>query len=72
MMTRMAEALGYDENGNADRLLAVDDAVKIEHGFWRRGSGETVCERCGMSFNLHPKVQGALWLTRTCEGLVKL
>lgn len=71
MPTAMAEALGYDEMGNAPKLLTTDDALAIWEGSWRRASGDVIC-RCGANFYSHPRCQGALWLVRTCEGLVKL
>ena len=73
MHTRIKEAHGYDEHGNAEHLLAPRDRVALEDGTWNRADGEVLCEICGLPFRLHPHVQGALWLRRTCvDGLVKL
>lgn len=71
MPTFMREALGYDEMGNNPALLTRDDALALREGTWRRAAGETLC-RCGAAYYVHPPCQGALWLVRTCEGLVKL
>lgn len=69
---KMRTAFGYDAFGNSDRLLAETDRVAIEAGVPRAG-GMVVCDVCLCTYNNHPPVQGALWLTRTCNaGLVKL
>ncbi len=69
---KMRTAFGYDMYGNSPLLLAAHDKKEIERGINRAG-GEVVCTNCGCSLNLHPKVQGALYLTRTCTyGIVKL
>jgi len=72
MTTEMATAMGYDEAGNCAKLLARVDAEALEAGDFRRVAGEARCPRCGSAYRLHPPVQGALWLTRGCDGLVKL
>ena len=73
MTTNMAAALGYDSMGNNEVLLASCDAAILEAGTWKRVSGDVVCSRCSMPYRLHPPVQGALYLIRTCDnGLVKL
>lgn len=72
--------LGYDEYGNNEKLLHPDDKAIIEgeavNGRYGssgvpRAGGDYTCD-CGMIFYHHPKVQGALYLTRTCVGIVKL
>lgn len=67
---RMKNAFGYDEQGNCESLLANVDKERLEKGDWIRTSGESVCS-CGSLNRHHPPVQGCLWLTRTCDGLVK-
>jgi hypothetical protein len=73
-------SLGYDEWGNHAGLLHPDDKQRIDgetpNGRYGntgvpRAGGEAVC-KCGFIFYLHPPVQGALYFTRTCEGIVKL
>lgn len=65
--------LGYDDLGNAPHLLHPDDKAKLDRGdYLRRTSGECLCPKCEMPYRLHPPVQGALWLNRGCENLVKL
>ncbi len=71
MTTEMQRHLGYDEDGNHPDLLAPADADALENGTWRRADQAVECV-CGSAFWTHPRVQGALWLVRTCEGLVKL
>lgn len=66
----MRDALGYDEWGNNEALLAPVDKQALEEGTWMRAAGSMLCE-CGIEYRLHPKVQGCLWLTRTCLGLKK-
>jgi hypothetical protein len=63
--------LGYDSLGNAPHLLCPNDKIAIESGDYKRVGGEALCT-CGLPYNLHPPVQGALYLTRSCQGLVKL
>lgn len=70
MTTAMKEAFGYDDLGNAPRLLAEMDRLDMERGIKRAGGG-VICS-CGVLYHNHPPVQGALWLTRTCQGLFKL
>lgn len=67
---KMRQAFGYDDAGNAPSLLADRDRREIERGV-PRASGMVVCV-CGVQYNRHPPVQGALWATRTCTGIVKL
>ncbi|USN15964.1 hypothetical protein PAPPERLAPAPP_02230 [Brevundimonas phage vB_BpoS-Papperlapapp] len=67
----MRESLGYDQNGNAPHLLAEADRHYIDEVGVPRAGGDVVC-RCGFSYYQHPAVQGALYYTRTCEGIVKL
>lgn len=67
----MRESLGYDANGNAPHLLAEMDRRLIEEVGVPRAGGDVVC-RCGFTYYQHPAVQGALYLTRTCAGIVKL
>lgn len=65
---KMREAFGYDSFGNCDRLLAeADRDVDVP-----RAGGDVVCRVCGVKYYAHPAVQGKLWATRTCEGIVKL
>ena len=65
------ENLGYDAHGdNPDLLLPADRAVIMSGGV-RRTGGAVLC-RCGLYYHQHPCVQGALYLLRTCEGIVKL
>lgn len=73
MTTKMREAFGYDEFGNCPKLLCKADREVINHGVWGRAGGTVLCTVCGCTYNIHPAVQGALWLTRSCDaGLVKL
>jgi hypothetical protein len=65
---KMREVFGYDSFGNCDRLTAeADKDVDIP-----RAGGDVVCRVCGVKYVHHPAVQGRLWATRTCEGIVKL
>lgn len=66
---KMREAFGYDSFGNSPQLLAEADRLALLD--LRRAGGDVVC-RCGVKYVNHPAVQGALWATRTCEGIVKL
>lgn len=68
---KMREAFGYDCMGNSPKLLAEADRIALEAGV-QRASGDCECLVCGVDFYRHPQVQGALWATRTCEGIVKL
>lgn len=68
---KMRTAFGYDSFGNSDVLLAEVDRLSLDAGISRAG-GTVVCRVCGVTYNAHPSVQGALWATRTCEGIVKL
>lgn len=70
MTDKMRTALGYDEMGNAPQLLARCDEDVMPR--INRASGDVVCAVCGVKYYNHPPVQGALWATRTCEGIVKL
>jgi hypothetical protein len=73
-------SLGYDDWGNNAELLHPNDKAVI-HGeavngrYGKTGvpraGGDNVC-KCGYIFYQHPPVQGALYFTRTCEGIVKL
>lgn len=68
----MLQNLGYDWMGNNFDLVAEADRRYIEqHGIVRAGQ-DVVCSKCNMEYRLHPKVQGMLYLTRTCEGIFKL
>lgn len=67
---KMREAFGYDMLGNSPTLVAAADEVVLERGI-NRAAGTVMCS-CGVTYNLHPPVQGALWATRTCEGIFKL
>jgi hypothetical protein len=64
--------LGYDEMGNAAHLLTEVDRYALEKGDFIRADGNARCCVCDYPLNQHPPVQGALWLTRSCWGLVKL
>lgn len=73
-------SLGYDDMGNNPSLLHPDDKAMIDgdkpNGRYGctgvpRAGGDSVC-KCGYINYMHPPVQGALYLTRTCEGIVKL
>lgn len=73
MTTAMATAMGYDQHGNAPDLLSPKDAAALEDNDWKRADGNAICWICNSTYYLHPRVQGALWLRRTCDqGLVKL
>ena len=72
MPTKMSEALGYDDFGNNIKLRAEVDHLRIERGDIHRVSGESPCPMCDVEYRLHPPVQGALWLHRGCDMLVKL
>lgn len=69
--TTMQDNFGYDADGNAPHLLAEQDRIALDRGEDRRVSGDALCV-CGTAYRLHPDVQGALWLKRGCEFLVKL
>lgn len=64
--------LHYDSFGNNPDLLTRADKRNIDAGRYLRASGDFECRCCGFPLRHHPRVQGALWLTRGCEGLVKL
>jgi len=68
---KMREAFGYDSFGNSHKLLASHDRLMMRRNVPRAG-GDVVCTVCGVIYARHPPVQGALWATRTCEGIVKL
>lgn len=68
---QMREAFGYDSYGNSMRLLCQSDRIMMARGVPRAG-GDVACRTCGVLYRNHPAVQGALWATRTCEGIVKL
>lgn len=68
---KMRTAFGYDSYGNSHELLSEKDRREMNKGVPRAG-GEVLCCVCGVTYNIHPRVQGALWATRTCEGIVKL
>lgn len=72
MPTVMADALGYDPEGNCPRLLCDDDRLAMDAGLIFRAGGDAPCIICGSLLRQHPAVQGALWLRRACTGLVKL
>jgi hypothetical protein len=69
--TEMLRRAGYDDMGNAPHLVAEQDRLVLERGGDRRVGGDALCS-CGSEYRLHPLVQGALWLHRSCDGLVKL
>ena len=69
MPTTMADGIGYDAAGNCDRLLCEGDRQMIDAGLYPRVGGDAPCPVCGSPYRLHPPVQGALWLTRGCDGL---
>lgn len=72
MTTLMRASMGYDENGNNSELLCPKDATVLEDSSWVR-AGDIECLLCHCPYSVHPPVQGALWLRRTCIGvLVKL
>jgi len=71
MTDMMQHLLGYDSLGNNFSLISEPDRAFIEEVGVPRASGEVTC-KCGSPYRIHPAVQGALWATRTCEGLVKL
>jgi hypothetical protein len=75
------DGLGYDEFGNNSNLLHPNDLAilngEAENGKYGnigvpRAGHEYLCENCNYPLYSHPKVQGALYLTRTCVGIVKL
>lgn len=68
---KMRTVFGYDSFGNSPELVCEKDARELEAGIPRAG-GTVICRVCGVTYNIHPSVQGALWATRTCEGIVKL
>ncbi len=70
MTDQMQTALGYDMYGNCARLVCSADRIPLSRV--TRASGDVVCRACNVLYRLHPAVQGALWATRTCEGIVKL
>lgn len=72
MTEPMSQALGYDENGNNTDLIAAADREAIDNGLYVRLSPDQTCPVCHLPMRSHPAVQGALWLTRACQGLVKL
>jgi hypothetical protein len=68
---KMRDAMGYDAFGNAPALVAAQDEAMLSN--IPRAGGDVICDHCGLVFNRHPAVQGALWATRTCkDGIVKL
>lgn len=69
MTEQMQFTLGYDEWGNNRSLIAACDKHQLSNV--SRASGDVIC-KCGSPYRLHPGVQGALWATRTCEGIFKL
>lgn len=71
MIQAMRDAFGYDTFGNSPRLVCLADEEEMERGVPRAG-GMVMCSVCRATYNVHPPVQGALWATRTCEGIVKL
>lgn len=74
MTTQMKEAFGYDTFGNCSKLLSSFDRLMMyRRGGVQRAGGTVLCSVCGVTYNAHPAVQGALWATRTCDaGIVKL
>lgn len=66
------EGLGYDLFGNADHLLTERDQDVIDAGLYVRVHGDAECPVCRHAYRHHPVVQGALWLVRGCDRLVKL
>ncbi|GLS29942.1 hypothetical protein SAMN04488498_104353 [Mesorhizobium albiziae] len=71
-MQAIQHSLGYDEFGNNPDLLTRADKRNLDRGRIARVSGDATCPACGEAYRLHPPVQGALWATRGCFGLVKL
>lgn len=71
MTDMMQQLLGYDQFGNNFSILAESDRIFIEEVGVPRASGDVIC-KCGSHYYIHPHVQGALWATRTCQGIVKL
>ncbi|AEG53175.1 hypothetical protein LOF17_25875 [Sinorhizobium meliloti] len=74
-------SLGYDDWGNNPDLLHPNDKAiidgEVENGRYGkvgvpRAGGRADCNVCGYPLELHPKVQGALYFIRSCEGIVKL
>lgn len=72
MTDAMQTALGYDSFGTNPTLVCEADRRAMDAGQMIRVSGDAVCKGCGSPYRLHPPVQGALWLIRGCDGLVKL
>lgn len=70
--TATLHALGYDEFGNAHHLLTEADRRALNEGLFHRADGDALCRVCGQPYRVHPEVQGALWLKRACDCLVKL
>ena len=70
--TEVLESLGYDQFGNNASLLCMSDFESLEEGKYERVSGDSICKKCKLPYMLHPEVQGALWLRRGCNGLVKI
>lgn len=79
--TSILYSLGYDDWGNNSDLLHPNDKAIIdgeaENGRYGksgvpRAGGRAECGKCGFLLEYHPKVQGALYFTRSCEGIVKL
>ena len=65
--------LGYDDLGNAPHLLHPDDKAKLDRGEYnRRGGANVHCPVCDVPYWMHPPVQGALFIIRGCDQLVKL
>lgn len=72
MLDCIQTGLGYDHFGNNPDLLAPGDKRNLDRGKFQRASGDAPCTGCGQPYNIHPQVQGALWLRRGCHFLVKL
>lgn len=70
MLEEQRIAFGYDDFGNSSELVAESDKEKLLD--CNRASGDFICEICGVEYRKHPPVQGALWATRACNGIVKL
>jgi hypothetical protein len=70
MTDAMQTALGYDAFGNNPDLVCEADKEALSN--IPRASGDATCDICHALLRLHPSVQGALWATRACYGIVKL
>lgn len=72
LVYRIRQLKEHDAQGNNSLLLSAKDKELIDAGDWMRAGGECVCT-CGYKYSQHDPVNGALWMTRLCNGkLVKL